>query len=140
MKTNFLQVHCQANLFSFLESPLRWDSRLLVIPHVSLRMGVLLGSSIARPTGHLLDEGGYESKRIRALHSSGSCCILFLREVRLLSLLSYLLLHPLLFSVSLVKTTIFRDPATPSTSLFSRIAYIATRASGCSRSYADVGC
>jgi hypothetical protein len=55
---NFLQVHCQANLCSFPEWPLLWDSRLLVIPLVSVFMSVLLGSSIARPTEHLLDEGG----------------------------------------------------------------------------------
>jgi len=67
LKINFLGAHCQANLFSVLGCPLRWDSRQLSF-HILL-MGVFLGFSVTRPVcplDILLKEGGQEYKRIRA--------------------------------------------------------------------------
>jgi hypothetical protein len=139
MKTNFLQVHSQTSLFSFLEWPLWWNSPLLIILHVSPD-GLVTGI-FCRAGNHALcgRRMSHEPKRILALHSSGPGRLPSFTELRLLSLLSYLLLlllllisHPRLFLASLLKTVIFRDPATPSASLFSRTAYMRTGASSCS--------
>jgi hypothetical protein len=70
-----------------------------------------------------LDEGGHESERIRVPCSSGSGW----DSASFLSLVLPVTSSSAFRSFS-PRTMIYRDPATPSVSLFSSIAYITTRA------------
>jgi hypothetical protein len=94
VKINLLGAHYQANLFSVLGCPLRWDSRQL--PFHILLMGVFLGFSVTRPVCRLDFTEGRRSgvQTDSSPNSSGLVVFCPSWRYRALSLLPYLL-HPL---------------------------------------------